>query len=72
MALMLTSSYTKRFGGDMPLFLHLFSFIHYVTEQGRAQLIIQTVYILQLNSAVTDSLPWGSVVMPFQPYFPIT
>jgi hypothetical protein len=36
------------------------------------QLIIQTVYILQLDSAVTDSLPRGRVVRPFQPYFPIT
>ncbi len=36
------------------------------------QLIIQTVHILQLDSAVTDSLPRGSVVRPFQPYFPIT
>ncbi len=141
----------------MPLFLHLFSFIHYATEQGRShhtqfmyclmrlgqvdvrvesvvfqslyhkavdwlvfiawnrwssgysqqrkffwpsspavtrtcdqhirgsnravsesqpaylrQLIIQTDHILQLDSAVTDSLPRGSVVRPFQPYFPIT
>ncbi len=32
------------------------------------QLIIQTVHILQLDSAVTDSC----VVRPFQPYFPIT
>jgi hypothetical protein len=36
------------------------------------QLIIQTVHILQLDSAVTGSLPRGSVVRPFQPYFPIT
>ncbi len=36
------------------------------------QLISQTVHILQLDSVVTDSLPRGSVVMPFQPYFPIT
>ncbi len=36
------------------------------------QLIIQTVHILQLDSAVTDSLPRGSVVRSFQPYFPIT
>ena len=36
------------------------------------QLIIQTVHILQLDSAVTDSLPRGSVVRPFQPYFLIT
>ncbi len=36
------------------------------------QLIIQTVHILQLNSAVTDSLPRGCVVRSFQPYFPIT
>jgi hypothetical protein len=36
------------------------------------QLIIQTVHILQLDSAVTDWLPRGSVVRPFQPYFPIT
>ena len=35
-------------------------------------IIIQTVHILQLDSAVTDSLPRGSVVRPFQPYFPIT
>ncbi len=35
------------------------------------QLIIQTDHILQLGSAVTDSLPRGSVVRPFQPYFPI-
>jgi len=32
----------------------------------------QTVHILQLDSAVTDSLPRGSAVRPFQPYFPIT
>jgi hypothetical protein len=25
-----------RFAGDMPLFLHLFSFIQYITEQGRS------------------------------------
>jgi hypothetical protein len=36
------------------------------------QLIIQTVNILQLDSAITDSLPRGRVVRPFQPYFPIT
>ncbi len=36
------------------------------------QLIIQTVHILQLDSALTDSLPRGSTVRPFQPYFPIT
>jgi hypothetical protein len=36
------------------------------------QLIIQTSHILQLDNAVTDSLPRGGVVRPFQPYFPIT
>ncbi len=33
--------------------------------------VTQTVHILQLDSAVTDSLPMESVVRPFQPYFPI-
>jgi hypothetical protein len=36
------------------------------------QLIIQTFHILQLDSAVTNSLPRGNVLKPFQPYFPIT
>jgi hypothetical protein len=31
-----------------------------------------STYILQLDSAVTDSLPLGSVVRLFQPYFPLT
>jgi hypothetical protein len=44
----------------------------YLNSSQRRQLIIQTVQILQLDSAVTYSLPRRRVVRPFQPYFPIT
>jgi hypothetical protein len=35
-------------------------------------LIIQIIYILQLDSSVTGSLPTGSVVILIESYFPIT